>query len=61
MRYKTRAKPWFLSIVQEAGWAPGPVWTGTVHTSKVKVKVQFTLKYAMKAQRGTRGTVLFFI
>ena len=28
---------------------------------RVKVKVKFTLEQAMKAQRGTRGTALFFL
>ena len=54
-----------VPILQEAAWAPGPVWTGTVYTGKVKVKVkvkvQFTLEYATKAQRGIRGVALFFL
>ena len=31
------------------------------HVQLVKVKVKFTLKQATKAQRGSRGIVLFFI
>jgi len=50
-----------VPILHEAGWALGLVWTGTVHTSKVKVKVQFTLEYTMKAQRGSRGIAIFFL
>jgi len=76
-----------VPILQEAGWAPGPVWTGEksrLHQDSisdlparsslaiptelpgphksylltVRVKLDFTLEQATKAQRGSRGMVL---
>jgi hypothetical protein len=35
-------------------------WALTKRRRKVKVKVNFTLEQATKAQRGSRGIALFF-
>jgi hypothetical protein len=37
------------------------LWWTKWHWVKVKVKVQFTLEQAMKAQRGSRSIALHFV
>ena len=35
-----RFKPWKdpVPIVQEAGWAPGPIWTGSENLAPIKIR-----------------------
>jgi len=59
----------FLSKVQIPSSAPcsltypSPFWETKIHThtNQVRVKVNFTLEQAWKAQRGSRGIALIFL
>ena len=51
-----------VPILQEAGWAPGPVWTGGKSRPRhhIKVKVKWSRYRPSVAQRVGRGTALLF-